>query len=137
MHLSKFRTVVFAVIAASVALAWTLPALAHPAAKRATVVKVVAGKPSEFQFALSAKKVKRGIVTFKLTNKGALPHDFKVCASPKGGTANACAGKATATISKGGAATLKVRFKKPGRYEYLCTVSGHAAAGMKGILKVV
>jgi Copper binding proteins, plastocyanin/azurin family len=32
--------------------------------------------------------------------------------------------------------TLKVTFTKPGMYPYLCTLPGHAAAGMKGVLKV-
>ena len=33
-------------------------------------------------------------------------------------------------------ATLKYTFKTAGKYEYLCTVPGHAAGGMKGVLKV-
>ena len=75
-------------------------------------------------------------MTFKLTDKGVLPHDVKICSSPKGGTANTCIGKNTPTISPGGSATLKVTFAKAGTYEYLCTVPGHATAGMKGDLKV-
>jgi len=109
---------------------------AHPAAQ-ATIVNVIAGKPSEFKYTLSAKSVKHGTVTFKLTDKGVLPHSLKICSSPTGGTANTCTGKATPTISPGGSATLKVTFTKPGSYEYLCTVPGHALAGMKGDLKVV
>jgi hypothetical protein len=31
---------------------------------------------------------------------------------------------------------LRVTFKAPGTYEYLCTVPGHAAAGSKGLLTV-
>jgi uncharacterized cupredoxin-like copper-binding protein len=31
---------------------------------------------------------------------------------------------------------LRVTVKKPGSYEYLCAVTGHAAAGMKGLLTV-
>jgi uncharacterized cupredoxin-like copper-binding protein len=116
-------------------LALLLPAVAGATA-RATTVRVTAGKPSEFGFQLSTKTVKRGAVTFKVTNKGALPHDFKICASPKGGTANACTGKVTKLISPGSAATLTYTFKTKGTYEYLCTVPGHAAAGMKGDLKV-
>jgi uncharacterized cupredoxin-like copper-binding protein len=101
-----------------------------------TTVTVTAGKPSFFAFTLSTKSVPKGIVTFKVTNKGALPHDFKVCASNKGGKANACAGRGTAKISPGHSATLKITFLRTGSYEYLCTVPGHAKAGMKGILKV-
>lgn len=31
---------------------------------------------------------------------------------------------------------LSVRFPKAGSYRFICTVPGHAAAGMKGVLKV-
>jgi hypothetical protein len=68
--------------------------------------------------------------------QGALPHTFYVCSSSKGGSANTCAGKGTAQISPGASATLTINFKTAGSYEYLCTVPGHAAAGMKGDLKV-
>ncbi len=134
--MTKIRVVTFGVISAVVTLAWALPAAAHPTAARGTTVNVVAGKPSEFKYTLSAKTVPHGTVTFKVTDKGTLPHDFKVCSSPKGGTALTCTGKGTAIISPGGAATLTYTFKTAGSYEYLCTLPGHAAAGQKGILKV-
>jgi len=76
------------------------------------------------------------MVTFKVKNGGALPHDFKVCSSPKGGSANSCAGRSTPLLSPGQSATLTVTFKTAGTYEYQCAVSGHAAAGMKGDIKV-
>ena len=102
----------------SVALVtWALPALA------ATTVSVTAGKPTEFRFTLSKKSVKHGTVTFKLTNKGKVKHDFSI------------GGKKTPVISPGKSATLKVTLKK-GNAAYKCTVSGHAQAGMKGTLKV-
>jgi uncharacterized cupredoxin-like copper-binding protein len=59
-----------------------------------------------------------------------------MCSSPSGGTVTSCAGTAAPAVSPGGTSTLKVTFKKPGSYEYLCTLPGHAALGMKGILKV-
>lgn len=101
-----------------------------------TKVSVSAGAPSEFKFTLTKKTVTLGTTTFTITNKGALPHDFKVCASPKGGLANACAGKTSALVNPGSSARLTVHFAKKGTYEYLCTVTGHAAAGMKGVLRV-
>jgi uncharacterized cupredoxin-like copper-binding protein len=104
------------------------------AATRATTVTVTAGKPSEFGFRLSTKTVKHGAVTFKVTNGGSLSHDFKICT--KGGTANACSGAVTKLLGPGSSATLSYTFKKAGSYEYLCAVPGHAAAGMKGDLKV-
>jgi uncharacterized cupredoxin-like copper-binding protein len=104
------------------------------AATRAATVTVTAGKPSEFGFRLSTKTVTHGTVTFKVTNGGQIPHDFKICT--KGGTANACTGSVTKLLSPGQSATLTHTFKTKGSYEYLCTVPGHAAGGMKGDLKV-
>jgi predicted lipoprotein with Yx(FWY)xxD motif/uncharacterized cupredoxin-like copper-binding protein len=101
-----------------------------------TKVSVSAGVPSEFKFTLTKKTVTLGTTTFTITNKGALPHDFKVCASSKGGLANACAGETSALANPGSSTRLTVHFAKKGTYEYLCTVTGHAAAGMKGVLRV-
>lgn len=129
----KTLLITFAVLVG--ALEWTIAAGARPTAAKATVVTVTAGKPSEFGFKLSTKTVKAGAVTFKITNKGALVHTFKVCTSAKGGSANACAGKVTPNIGVGKSATLKVTLTK-GTHEYLCTVPGHAASGMKGDIKV-
>jgi uncharacterized cupredoxin-like copper-binding protein len=110
--------------AVAVAVPLTGSAAAQSSAARATVVKVTAGKPSEFHFKLSKAKVKHGKVTFVVTNRGALPHDFKI------------GGKRTKLLQSGKSARLVVTFKKKGSYAYLCTVSGHAAAGMKGKLRV-
>jgi len=119
--------------ALAAALMLTLPTAAG-AATRATTVTVTAGKPSEFSFRLSTKTFKHGTVTFKVTNGGQIPHDFKICT--KGGTANACTGAVTKLLSPGASATLTHTFKTSGSYEYLCTVPGHAAGGMKGDVKV-
>jgi mono/diheme cytochrome c family protein len=98
-------------------------------------VTVTAGKPSEFRFKLSKSTVPAGTVIFKVTNAGKIPHSFKICTGTSAGTANSCAGKATAVLKTGKSATITVKLEK-GRHEYLCTVAGHAAAGMKGILGV-
>ncbi len=99
-------------------------AFGGPATQTATNVAVTAGKPSEFKFTLAPKTVKKGVVTFKVSNKGALAHDFKI------------AGKKTKSIAKGKTATLKITFAKAGKFAYLCTLPSHAAAGMKGTLVV-
>jgi uncharacterized cupredoxin-like copper-binding protein len=80
----------------------------------------VTGK--EFKFTLASKTVKHGKVTFRFTNKGTLKHDFKI------------AGKKTPLVSPGKSASLTVTLKR-GSYAYICTVPGHAQAGMKGTLK--
>jgi uncharacterized cupredoxin-like copper-binding protein len=132
--MKKHRILVDAVVLVAI-LALVLPALAG-ATTRAKTITVTAGKPSEFRFQLPTKTFTHGTVTFKVRNSGSLPHDFKICASSKGGTANACTGKTTKQFSRGASATLTYTFKTKGTYEYLCTVPGHAAAGMKGDLKV-
>lgn len=106
----------------AVALAIALPVASG--ASRATTVNVTAGKPAELRFTLSKKSAAKGAVTFKVTNKGVLEHDFKI------------AGKATKKLKGGQAATLKVTFKKAGKYPYICTLPGHAAGGMKGVFVV-
>jgi uncharacterized cupredoxin-like copper-binding protein len=135
MNSSYRRLFALGVVTALIGIFVVIPAVAG-AATKGTTVNVTAGKPTELAFTLSTKSVKKGAVTFKVTNSGALSHDFKVCSSNKGGTASSCSGKATAMISPKGTATLSVTFSKPGKYEYLCTVPGHAAAGMKGLITV-
>jgi uncharacterized cupredoxin-like copper-binding protein len=105
-------------------LAWAWPAAGKTSAPSATTVTVTAGKPSEFGFKLSKLTVPKGAVTFKVTNSGAIVHDFKI------GT------KKTKNLSPGQSQTITVTFAKPGKYAFLCTVTGHAAAGMKGMLTV-
>jgi len=88
---------------------------------RSTSIGVVA---VEFRFRLSKKSVHTGTVVFRVVNRGKVAHDFKI------------AGRKTPIIKPGKSATLRVVFRKAGRYPYLCTLHGHAAAGMKGALKV-
>jgi uncharacterized cupredoxin-like copper-binding protein len=96
------------------------PALGARTHTTGTSVSVTA---TEFKFHLSKASVPHGAVTFTVANKGKLPHDFKI------------GGKKTPLISPGKSAKLTVTLKK-GKAAYLCTVPGHAAAGMKGTLTV-
>jgi uncharacterized cupredoxin-like copper-binding protein len=82
-------------------------------------------KASEFKFALSRRSVPVGTtVVFTVTNTGKISHDFKI------------AGKKTPTLNPGKKATLRVVFGKKGKISYLCTLPGHAGAGMKGVFAV-
>jgi len=105
---------------------------------RPTVITVTAGKPSELAFSLSRSSLlPAGQVTFKVTNKGVLTHDFKICTSPTAAaTKTSCVGKVTKMLAPGKSATLTVTLKRKGKYEYLCTVPGHAKSGMKGLIGI-
>jgi nitrite reductase (NO-forming) len=101
------------------------------------IVIVTTGKPSEFSFTLSKRTAAVGTVIFKVTNRGKVPHSFEVCSSATTSlTANSCKGKVTAMLKPGQSQTLTVIFRKAGKYEYLCTVPGHAQLGMKGLIGV-
>jgi len=94
-------------------------ATAHAAASTDSV----SGK--EFSLRLAKKSIARpGKVTFTFRNVGTIPHDFDI------------GGKKTALVRPGKTARLTVTFHKKGRFNYLCTVPGHAQAGMKGVFTV-
>jgi uncharacterized cupredoxin-like copper-binding protein len=102
-----------------------------------TGVSVVAGKPSEFKFALSKHVVPHGTVVFAVRNGGTIVHDFKICKVARTNiAANTCNGTGSAKLSPGQSTHLTATLAKAGKYEYLCTVTGHAVAGMKGLLTV-
>ena len=135
--LSRFLVSIGA--AAALASLAVLPAMGAKAGHAALVqnVTVTVTKATEFKFKLSKVALKKGIVAFKVTNGGNLPHDFKVCSSNKGTlTANTCTGRSTPLVSPGQTDTLRVTFLRSGTYEYLCSVPGHAAGGMKGLIKI-
>ena len=113
------------IVAALALLALTVPAVAWGvSASAAATVSVTAGKPSELRFTLSKKSVPKGKVTFRVRNAGTSSHDFRI------------GGKTTRLLRPGRSATLTVAFRRAGRFPYLCTVPGHAAAGMRGVLSV-
>jgi quinohemoprotein ethanol dehydrogenase len=87
-----------------------------------TTIQVQGG---EFFFKLSANTLpKPEKVTFVFKNTGSIQHDFSIN------------GKTTPIIGPGKTAKLTVTFTKAGTYPYVCTVTGHAAAGMKGVFTV-
>jgi plastocyanin len=89
---------------------------------RVTRVTVTA---TDSKFTLSKGSAPVGAVIFTVTNRGTKHHDFKI------------AGKKTSLLAPGHSARLPVTFSKKGRYPYLSTVSGQAAAGLKGVFSVV
>ncbi len=103
------------------ALVVAAPVAAGPSTSAATTVTVTM---TEFKFVLSKRTVPKGTVVFKLVNKGKLDHDLKI------------AGKRSPVIKPGKSGTFRVVIAKAGRYPYICTIAGHSAAGMKGVLVV-
>jgi uncharacterized cupredoxin-like copper-binding protein len=119
----------FGITAAALALgllAAELPVATGAATPSATTAASTTDtvKATEFKYALSKSTVSRGTVTFKIKNSGHLKHDFKIN------------GKKSTMLSPGASTTLKVSFSKAGKFSYICTVAGHAQAGMKGKLTV-
>lgn len=116
------RIVLGIVAGAAAALVLTVGALggtAAPAPQR------IAVGMTEFKFTVVPKTARKGaVITFAVTNKGQIAHNFKIAA------------KKTAVIAAGKRGTLKVTFQKTGRFAYLCTLPSHADAGMKGVLIV-
>ncbi len=118
------KTVWVAALAAVAALAVAVSAFASSTTQSAAPQRVAVGM-AEFRFTLAPKTVRKNVVvTFALTNRGTIGHDFRV------------GGKKSAILAAGKKGTLKVTFKKAGRLPYLCTLPSHAAAGMKGVLVV-
>jgi uncharacterized cupredoxin-like copper-binding protein len=114
------RTIAATLLATAIAA--VLPITIASATRAAATTISVSGK--EFSFTLSKKSGRRGMFIFKFKNVGAVAHDFKIV------------GKKTPLLQPGTSAKLTVKITKPGRYRYLCTVPGHAAAGMKGTFVV-
>jgi uncharacterized cupredoxin-like copper-binding protein len=96
------------------------PALGAGTTTQTTAVAVTA---REFKFTLSKSSVPHGRTVFTLVNKGKIAHDFWI------------GGKTTPLVQPGKSAKLTVTLSA-GKLPYLCTVPGHAAAGMKGTLTV-
>jgi plastocyanin len=98
--------------------------------KKVPVVKTVNGKKKKvyvkkkFYKRVSVQKpVKAGPVHFVVHNIGKIPHNFVI------------AGQQTLVLASGKTGTLDVDLT-PGKYPYECSITGHAALGMKGTLVV-
>ena len=120
--IGSFAVAVVAVFGAT-AQAGEAPAVAK-SPQAAALLKNVKVTSRDLSFTLSSKSARRGIVVFKVTNFGALKHDFSI------------SGRKTKLLSHGQSATLRVTFLRKGGYPYKCTVPGHAAGGMKGVFTI-
>jgi uncharacterized cupredoxin-like copper-binding protein len=119
----RFALAILGLGVAGVAAPFAISAInARSSASTTVTIRVTA---TEFKFAMSRKSLaKPATVIFKITNRGKIAHDFKIN------------GKKTLQIKPGKTATLKVVFRAKKKYAFLCTLPGHAAAGMKGTFSV-
>jgi plastocyanin len=93
-----------------------------------TKIRTITVTATDFHFRLSPTiGLKHGTpVIFKLVNKGSAVHNFDIQGV-----------KATKVIAGGGKTTsIKVTFKKAGKYQYVCDVPRHIELGMAGTLRV-
>jgi uncharacterized cupredoxin-like copper-binding protein len=113
----------FAIAAAGMAVGFAQAGAASPHAASATTKITVVG--TEFKFALSKRSIPAaGTVIFTFVNRGKISHNFVI------------AGKKTPNLLPGKSAKITVKFTKKGHYAYVCSIPGHAGAGMKGTFAV-
>lgn len=96
------------------------------ASARAVTVREVG---TDFKFSVPNITVYQGQrVTILFTNKGEAPHNWTL---DTGGY-----NTATSTIQPGQTASTQFVAQYPGTFNFLCSVPGHAEAGMQGTLTV-
>jgi uncharacterized cupredoxin-like copper-binding protein len=115
----RLRSIAF-LLTAVLGLSLAGIAAAHPAAQKATTVRVVA---KDYKFVLSTKTVRHGRITFDIKNEGATNHDFKI-------------DEYRSKMIKPGTSTTMTVTLKAGKYHYMCSVDSHAKLGMRGTLRV-
>ena len=79
---------------------------------------------TEMKFRFAKLAARRGTIVFRLSNKGVVRHDMRI------------AGKRSPRIAPGRTITWRVAIAKAGRYRVVCTLPGHAAAGMRATFRV-
>jgi plastocyanin len=109
---------------ATVAVVVAGSALAAEQAPAVVAPQKITVNMSEYKFGMAKKTFKVGTVSFSLVNKGTEVHDFKVQGkTPK-----------SRFLAAGQRQTIKIKFAKKGRYQFLCTIGEHAIKGMQGVL---
>lgn len=98
----------------------------------ATTLRIQADKTNKLAFNTKALTAKAGKVTIVMTNPSILPHNVAIRAGTSAKSKLIAKGK---VVTKGGTSTVSAVLK-PGKYRFVCTVPGHEAGGMWGILTV-
>lgn len=97
----------------------------------ATIITNPADK-TKLAFQKKTLVAKPGSVTIIMPNPSALPHDVRLRAGVGAKGATIAKGK---VVGKGGVSKFTTPLKK-GKYRFFCSVPGHEAGGMWGILTV-
>jgi mono/diheme cytochrome c family protein len=93
----------------------------------AGVLTIPADPNGQLLFQFKNAQAPAGPLTVKMPNPASIPHDIAI----QGNGVNVTGPE----VTNGGVSQFKVTLK-PGKYPFLCTVPGHAQAGMKGTLTV-
>lgn len=117
------------ILFATFVLATALVAVA--VASGATTLKISAVAPAKLAFSKKALTAKPGKVTIVMANPSVLPHDIAIKLTKKSKQAIA-KGR---VVGKGQTSKVTATLKA-GSYIYYCSVPGHEAGGMWGVLKV-
>lgn len=92
--------------------------------KKVAYYKKVNGKRVKAYRQVAVQKpVKAGLIRFSVKNVGKIPHNFVI------------GDQATRILASGQSGTIEVQLAQ-GKYTFECTITGHAALGMKGTLVV-
>jgi plastocyanin len=121
------RRAVVAAMAASAVGIGGIAALAMAATNAPLKLKADA---SALKYNVTKLSAKPGKVTLRMTNPGTTPHDIAV---KGGGLAKPVKGK---IVTNGKVSTVTFTAKAGKKYTFYCSVPGHEAAGMKGVLTV-
>ena len=99
---------------------------AGPAPAAADTAATIEVTVTEFAIEPAALTAPAGVpLTFEVTNAGSVPHDFSI--TDVG---------ATPVLQAGETATLEAGPLEAGEHDVICTVPGHAGAGMRAVLTV-
>jgi uncharacterized cupredoxin-like copper-binding protein len=98
-----------------------------PSSGKATTLHIEAEPSGALHFNKRTLSAPTGKVTIVMANPSPLQHDVAI-----EGNGVKVTGK---VVSTGGTSTVSANLK-PGTYTFLCTVDGHADAGMKGTLTI-
>ncbi len=98
----------------------------------ATTLTISADRTNKLRFTKKALSAPAGKIMIVMTNPSILPHNIAI---RNGTTASSKVIAKSKVVGKGGISKVTVTLKK-GKYRFVCTVPGHEAGGMWGILTV-